>query len=100
MICFVASLEANLLNARGSAIAIVNMFDMFVGGIFQPIIGWLMEKKSMCDLDHVAAISHIAFRDPHLSMPILTFVGLLLSLFRKKNSWEKCYMNSPKKEEF
>jgi MFS family permease len=84
VICFVASLEANLPNAKGSAIAVVNMIVMSVGGIFQPIVGWLMEKNSTYDVDHVMAISHIDFRNALLTMPILTFVGLLLSLFIKK----------------
>ncbi|MDR1528377.1 MAG: MFS transporter [Puniceicoccales bacterium] len=78
VICFVASLEANLPSAKGSAIAVVNMIIMFVGGIFQPIVGWLMGRNSTGDMD---AISHIAFRNALLTMPILTFIGLLMSFF-------------------
>jgi MFS family permease len=78
VICFVASLEANLPSAKGSAIAVVNMIIMFVGGIFQPIVGWLMGRNSTCNTD---VISHVAFRNALLTMPILTFIGLLLSLF-------------------
>ncbi|MDR1233499.1 MAG: MFS transporter, partial [Puniceicoccales bacterium] len=81
VICFVASLEANLPSAKGSAIAVVNMIVMFVGGIFQPIVGWLMGRNSTYGTE---AIPHIAFRNALLTMPILTFVGLLLSLFIKK----------------
>ncbi|MDR2628689.1 MAG: hypothetical protein LBC30_01705, partial [Puniceicoccales bacterium] len=80
VICFVASLEANLPSAKGSAIAVVNMIVMFVGGIFQPIVGWLMGRNSTSEY----AISYTSFRNALLTMPILTFVGLLLSLFIKK----------------
>ncbi|MDR2779196.1 MAG: MFS transporter [Puniceicoccales bacterium] len=82
VICFVASLEANVSNAKGSAISVINMIVMFVGGIFQPIVGWLMGKNFTGDMEHV--ISHIAFRNALLTIPILTFIGLLLSLFVKK----------------
>ncbi|MDR2432471.1 MAG: MFS transporter [Puniceicoccales bacterium] len=90
VISFVASLEANLPSAKGSAIAIVNMIVMFVGGIFQPIVGWLIGRNSTCDTEHV--ISHVAFRNALLAMPILTFVGLLLSFFikRKINGKVRC----------
>jgi MFS family permease len=86
VLCFVASLEANLPSAKGSAIAVVNMTIMFIGGIFQPIVGWLMGRNSICDMD---VISHVAFRNALLTMPILTFIGLLLSLFIKKGIDER-----------
>ncbi|MDR1401453.1 MAG: MFS transporter [Puniceicoccales bacterium] len=81
VICFVASLELNIGEAKGSAIAVVNMIVMLAGGLFQPIVGWLMEVHST-GADHV--ISSEAFRNALLTMPALTLIGLLLSLTMKK----------------
>jgi hypothetical protein len=46
MVCFVTSLEANLPFAKGISIAVVNMIVMLFGGIFQPIVGWLMNSSN------------------------------------------------------
>jgi MFS family permease len=81
VICFVASLEVNKSNAKGSAIAVVNMIVMMVGGIFQPIVGWLMDIGSLSSANHV--ISCEAFRNALFAMPLLTLIGLMLSLFIK-----------------
>jgi MFS family permease len=78
VICFVASLEANTAKAKGSAIAVVNMIVMLIGGMFQPVVGWLMDGQSL------GTVSAVTFRNALLSMPILTAVGLGLSLFMKK----------------
>jgi MFS family permease len=82
VICFVASLEVNAQQAKGSAIAVVNMIVMFVGGIFQPIVGWLMEIGHGNAPGHV--VSYEAFRNALMTMPVLTLVGLLIALRMKK----------------
>ncbi|MDR2737758.1 MAG: MFS transporter [Puniceicoccales bacterium] len=82
VICFVASLEANKASVKGSAIAVVNMIVMLVGGVFQPIIGWLMERGGRVEVGHV--VSCEAFRNALLTMPLLTFIGFCLSFFIKK----------------
>ncbi|MDR1433463.1 MAG: MFS transporter [Puniceicoccales bacterium] len=85
VICFVASLESNAAEAKGSAVAVVNMIVMLVGGLFQPIVGWLMELN----FSHTAhGVSHEAFRNALLTMPILTFVGMMLALSIKREAGE------------
>ncbi|MDR2435744.1 MAG: MFS transporter [Puniceicoccales bacterium] len=77
VICFVASLEANPSFAKGSSIAVVNMIVMLLGGIFQPIVGWLMHSSNaMYDVD--------AFRLALLSLPLLTLVGCFAAFFLAK----------------
>jgi hypothetical protein len=78
VVCFVASLEANKPSVKGSAIAVVNMVVMLVGGLFQPVVGWLMAGNS----EHV--VSCESFRNALLTMPLLTFIGFILSFFVKK----------------
>ena len=86
VICFVASLEANKPDAKGSAIAVINMVVMFIGGIFQPIVGKLMQWGSQSGLPGEISIER--FRHALLTMPILTFIGLLISFFVRKDMIE------------
>jgi MFS family permease len=77
VICFAASLEANPPFAKGSSIAVVNMIVMFLGGIFQPIVGWLMHSSNaMYDVD--------SFRLALLSLPLLTLMGCFVAFFLAK----------------
>lgn len=76
VVCFVCSLDANPRFTKGSAIAVVNMIVMLVGGVFQPIIGWLM---------HLGDGSYDAgsFRGAMLMLPLLTMSGFFASFFMK-----------------
>jgi uncharacterized membrane protein len=80
VICFVASLEVNEEMAKGSAIAVVNMIVMFVGGLFQAMVGLLMDENVS------RAVSSEAFRNALLAMPIFAFVGMLLSFCIKEGN--------------
>ncbi|MDR1414036.1 MAG: MFS transporter [Puniceicoccales bacterium] len=82
VICFVASLELNSNRAKGSAIAMINMLVMLIGGLFQPIVGWLMTLHSTQTASHT--VSSDAFRNALLTMPVLTLIGLLLALTMSK----------------
>ncbi len=76
VICFVCSLEANPAFAKGSAIAVVNMIVMLVGGLFQPIVGWLIEGNSgVYDIN--------SFRSALLLLPILTLIGFFSAFFMR-----------------
>jgi sugar phosphate permease len=82
VVCFVASLEVNTSRAKGSAIAVINMIVMLVGGLFQPIVGRLIDINSAQGA--LGPISHEAFRTALLTIPLLTFIGFILSFFIKK----------------
>jgi len=74
VVCFVASLEANPPFAKGSSIAVVNMIVMLFGGIFQPIVGWLVNSSNASyDMD--------SFRFARLSLPLLTLLGFFVAAF-------------------
>lgn len=78
VVCFVCSLEANPAFAKGSAIAVVNMIVMLIGGLFQPIVGWLIDaENSICDIN--------SFRSALLLLPILTLVGFFTAFFMKSD---------------
>lgn len=76
VVCFVCSLDVNPAFAKGSAIAVVNMIVMLVGGLFQPIIGWMM---------HSGASSYdvSSFRSAMLILPLLTMAGFFTSFFMR-----------------
>ena len=77
VICFAVSIGANPSFAKGSSIAVVNMIVMLLGGIFQPIVGWLMHSgDAIYDVD--------SFRFALLSLPLLTLVGSFVALFLTK----------------
>lgn len=86
VICFVASLEANKPSAKGSAIAVVNMIVMIVGGIFQPIVGYLIDNG--CSLHSGETITCETFKNALLTMPLVTFVGTILAFFIKRQKKE------------
>jgi MFS family permease len=79
VVCFVASLEANPPFAKGSSIAVVNMIVMLFGGIFQPIVGWLMHSSS-------ASYNINSFRSALLSLPLLTLLGFFVAAFMTKGN--------------
>ncbi|MDR1595522.1 MAG: MFS transporter [Puniceicoccales bacterium] len=81
VVCFVASIEVNAPDAKGSAVAVVNMIVMFVGGICQQVVGWLLEVKSPAS---DGAITFETFRNSLLIMPVLTLIGLVLSFRMRK----------------
>jgi len=44
-ICFAVSRENNIPRAAGAALSFVNMFVMASGAVFQPVIGWLLDRQ-------------------------------------------------------
>jgi MFS family permease len=86
VICFTASLETNPFYASGSAIAIVNMIVMLIGGLMQPLVGWLIHRLARIDIDNnlpIAAAHN--FRIALGVLPIITFIGFIMTFFYKEN---------------
>lgn len=44
VLCFAAGREHNPPWASGAALGVVNMFSMSAGAIFQPLLGWLLDR--------------------------------------------------------
>jgi len=45
VLCFAAGREHNPAWASGAALGVVNMFSMSAGAIFQPLLGWLLDRN-------------------------------------------------------
>ncbi|MDE6432352.1 MAG: MFS transporter [Opitutales bacterium] len=78
VVCFVCSLDVNPAFAKGSAIAVVNMIVMLVGGIFQPIIGWLIHANG-------GAYDAHSFRCAMLLLPLLVISGFFTAFFMRSD---------------
>ncbi|MDR3144387.1 MAG: MFS transporter [Puniceicoccales bacterium] len=88
VICFVASLDVNMSNAKGSAIAVVNMIVMLVGGAFQFIVGWLLDRGEAAH-----GIAAESFRNALMTMPLLMLIGMILTLFIRLKRKEPEHIN-------
>ncbi|MDR0351315.1 MAG: MFS transporter [Puniceicoccales bacterium] len=83
VICFVASLEINPKYASGSAIAVVNMIVTFVGGLLQPLVGYIL------DMLNSAKPTAMDFRVAMSVMPIMVICGFFIALFIKPKQGRK-----------
>jgi MFS family permease len=79
VICFALGVEKNAENAKASAIAAINMFVTLVGGILQPVVGWLLDLLGN-NLTGSAFHCYCAsdFQWALLVMPIVTLIGFFL----------------------
>ena len=75
VICFVVGLEAAPDHAGGTALAGINMLTMLLGGLFQPVVGYILDWSS-------GGVSSAQYQvaDYRLSMLILP-LATLLSIF-------------------
>lgn len=71
---FVAGLEANPLFLKGTSIAVINMIVSILGGICQPLVGYIMDT----------GVGHSNFRLAMLVLPLCLFIGILLCLRMKE----------------
>ena len=83
VVCFAASLEINHKSASGSAVAVVNMIVMIVGSIFQPFVGWFIDRFNTVEYG-VTSVDPNVFRAALLSMPFMTFLGFLMCFLLKE----------------
>ena len=72
VICFVVGLEVAPEHAGGTALAGINMITMLLGGLFQPVAGYILDWSS-----GGATVAHYSVMDYRLSMLILPFATLL-----------------------
>jgi MFS family permease len=91
VICFVASLEANMSNAKGSAIAVINMIVMLVGGAFQFIVGWLLGHDANGMV--VQEISAGVFRGSLIVMPMMMLIGTVMTFFMRSKPKEPAHIS-------
>jgi sugar phosphate permease len=78
VICFVLGVEENAENAKASAIAAINMLVTLVGGVLQPLVGWILDHFDSCSK---AALYHYCASDFKWAlsiMPIAALIGFFL----------------------
>jgi len=82
IITFVSGLEHNPDWASATAIAFNNMVIMLIGGIFQPVVGFILDELSKARVDDYTVAD---YRFALLSMPVICIIGLIASLFLKES---------------
>ncbi|MDR3317554.1 MAG: MFS transporter [Puniceicoccales bacterium] len=78
VICFVMGAEENVKNAKASAMATVNMLVTLVGGILQPIVGYILDHVCNNQTQNLYRYSAQGFKWALSIMPIAMFFGFLL----------------------
>lgn len=82
VICFIVGVELNPIFAKGTAIALVNMIVMLLGGFMQPLVGLALDLQRQSGS---LANSLHSFRIALSILPAALFVAALLSLFIRES---------------
>lgn len=89
VISFIATMEANPAHTKGTSIGVTNMIVMLIGGLFQPVIGFIAEMKSLNLVDEtmtgITQNTSANFQSAMMIIPIMLILGAILCLFIKKN---------------
>jgi MFS family permease len=87
VICFSMGAEMSLENAKASAMATVNMIVTLVGGILQPVVGFILDCLCRGHSDEIVNYNAYAFKWALLTMPIIIIIGFFLTFgLKNKNS--------------
>ncbi|OYV47032.1 MAG: hypothetical protein B7X06_03265 [Verrucomicrobia bacterium 21-51-4] len=86
VVAFVANVEISPGYSRGSALAITNMIVMFLGGLFQWIVGVILTNLGDDNMANDANLEILAnnFRIAMLVLPAIAILGSLTSYFMKE----------------
>ncbi|MDR3143856.1 MAG: MFS transporter [Puniceicoccales bacterium] len=88
--CFTASIENNPSHASGSAVAVVNMIVMLLGGLTQPLVGWIVEILSSSGIGQNTGTAGIHELRLALGLlPLLSFLGFILCFFYDEKTEEQ-----------
>lgn len=88
VVCFVVGLEAAPDHAGGTALAGINMITMLLGGVFQPLAGYILDW-SAGGSGKVVHYSVNDFRLAMLILPVMTILGLFACLLLKESYVEE-----------
>lgn len=84
VICFIVGVESNAVFAKGTAIALVNMVVMLLGGVMQPLVGLIMDWQLHLSPGLVDySLNH--FRIALGILPLALLIAFLLSLFIRES---------------
>lgn len=79
VLTFVAIIEVNPQHSKGTALAANNMITMLVGGLLQPVIGWLLDTSA-----GTATPTAADFRSAFIVMPVMLLTALVMSIFLRE----------------
>jgi MFS family permease len=87
VVCFVVGLQVSPEHAGGTALAGINMITMLLGGLFQPVAGYILDWSS-----GGGPVAHYSVADYRLSMlilPLMTLLSVFACLFLKESYLEE-----------
>lgn len=82
---YAVSAEINPRRVTGTSMAFANMASVLIGTIFQPIIGWLLDKHAGIN-EHIANPVYTAsdFRFALILLPVCMLLGVVFAKFVKE----------------
>jgi MFS family permease len=88
VISFVASMEDNPKHVRATSIASINMIVMLLGGLFEWIIGIILDlnETHLAIVGKIHTYSGSSYRTAMLVLPVMLILALILSLFMKETA--------------
>lgn len=88
VVSFVAGFEANEKYLKGTAMAVVNMIITIVGGLCQPIVGYILlilsEDRTLENHSTILANTANDYRMALMVLPIIMFLGAIICCFMKE----------------
>lgn len=88
VVSFVAGFEANQKHLKGTAMAAVNMIITIIGGLCQPLFGYILlilaEERSLQEYAPTLSNTPADYRIALSILPIIMFLGAFLCLFMKE----------------
>ncbi len=88
VVSFVAGFEANEKHLKGTAMATINMIITIVGGLCQPLVGYILlvlaEERTLEEYTSVLSNTPDDYRNALMILPIILFLGAISCLFMKE----------------
>lgn len=88
VVSFVAGFEANEKHLKGTAMASVNMIITIVGGLCQPLVGYILlilaEERALEEFTTTLSNTASDYRTALMVLPIVLFIGAIACVFMKE----------------
>ncbi len=69
--------------------AVVNMIVMLLGGLFQPIFGWILDICAGAAHEPMCAYAANDYRMALSVMPVMLFIGIIACFFMRETPQEQ-----------
>lgn len=88
VICFVAGIESNSEYLRGTSVAVINMIVTVVGGLCQPMVGYLLHAMALPSTLADGTLAHVNtgedYRIVMMILPFVMIIGLFVGKYMKE----------------